>query len=194
MEVRIVIENERQRAGAPLIRACVDGDRPSMLGIVNAAAEAYRGAIPPDCWREPYMPADELASEIADGVDFAGYEVKGVLAGVMGMQTVRDVCLIRHAYVLPDLQGHGIGSELLEHLCRRIDRPILVGTWRAASWAIRFYERHGFAAVPDKDVASLLKSYWAVPARQIETSVVLSSPSWRPAQGGRLGGRDHFAG
>jgi GNAT superfamily N-acetyltransferase len=158
------------------IRPCRDDDRAAILAIVNAAAEAYRGVIPADRWHEPYMPWDELGSEIAAGVAFWGYEEDGRLAGVMGFQSVRDVDLIRHAYVLPSSQRRGIGGALLGHLRQLSTRPILVGTWEAADWAIRFYQRHGFELVAPARKAVLLKAYWNVPDRQIEVSVVLASP------------------
>jgi GNAT superfamily N-acetyltransferase len=155
------------------IRLCGDDERAAILAIVNSAAEAYRGVIPADRWREPYMPADELDGEIAAGVAFWGYEADGELVGVMGIQRVRDVDLIRHAYVLPAGQRRGVGSALLERLTRSIERPMLVGTWAAADWAIRFYRRHGFEQVSPARKTELLKSYWSIPERQIETSVVL---------------------
>jgi GNAT superfamily N-acetyltransferase len=144
-----------------------------MLAIVNAAAEAYRGVIPADRWHEPYMPREELDAEIAAGVEFWGYEDGGGLVGVMGIQPVRDVDLIRHAYVVPGSQRGGIGGALLEHLMDGRARRVLVGTWAAAEWAIRFYERHGFACVGRERTAALLREYWTIPERQIETSVVL---------------------
>jgi GNAT superfamily N-acetyltransferase len=158
------------------IRPCRDDDRAAILAIVNAAAEAYRDVIPADRWHEPYMPWDELGSEIAAGVAFWGYEEDGRLAGVMGFQSVRDVDLIRHAYVLPSSQRRGIGGALLGHLRQLSTRPILVGTWEASDWAIRFYRRHGFELVAPARKAVLLKAYWNVPDRQIEVSVVLASP------------------
>jgi GNAT superfamily N-acetyltransferase len=158
------------------IRPCRDNDREAILAIVNAAAEAYRDVIPADRWHEPYMPWDELDSEIAAGVAFWGYEEDGRLAGVMGFQSVRDVDLIRHAYVLPSSQRRGIGGALLGHLRQLRTRPILVGTWEAADWAIRFYRRHGFELVAPARKAVLLKAYWNIPDRQIEVSVVLASP------------------
>jgi GNAT superfamily N-acetyltransferase len=157
----------------PSIRHCRDDERQAILAIVNAAAEAYRGVIPADRWHEPYMPAEELAGEIDSGVEFWGYEVDGALVGIMGMQRVRDVDLIRHAYVSPESQRRGVGGALLEHLTRRIERPVLVGTWAAADWAIRFYGRHGFEQVSPERKNELLGTYWAIPERQIETSVVL---------------------
>ena len=163
----------------PTIRPCRDDERPAILEIVNAAAERYRGVIPADRWHEPYMPAEELDAEIAAGVEFWGW-ADGDLAGVMGIQPVRDVVLIRHAYVEPSRQGSGIGGALLEHLKRSAAGPLLVGTWAAAGWAIRFYQRHGFELVtPDERKAELLRTYWTIPERQIETSVVLTSPPAR---------------
>lgn len=158
------------------IRRCRADENGRMLEIVNAAAEAYRGVIPADCWHEPYMSLPELEREIASGVVFWGDESDGQLVGIMGIQQVRDVDLIRHAYVLPGRQGGGVGGRLLEHLRRTATRPILVGTWSDAVWAIRFYERHGFALVPPARKDSLLQAYWTITPRQIETSVVLASP------------------
>jgi GNAT superfamily N-acetyltransferase len=162
--------------GPMSIRPCRDGDRDAILAIVNEAAEAYRGVIPADRWREPYMPGDELDEEIAAGVVFWGYETDGELVGVMGVQDVGELDLIRHAYVSPALQGRGIGSRLLEHLTGPATRRMLVGTWAAARWAIRFYRRHGFVSVPPDRTAELLRTYWNIPERQIETSVVLAKP------------------
>jgi GNAT superfamily N-acetyltransferase len=155
------------------IRFCRDDERAAILAIVNAAAEVYRGVIPDDCWHEPYMPAHELDSEIAAGVRFWGFESEGALIGVMGIQPVQDVDLIRHAYVLPADQRGGVGSALLRHLCGLTSRRILIGTWAAAEWAIRFYIRHGFELTTPERKNALLKTYWTVPERQIETSVVL---------------------
>lgn len=158
------------------IRPCRDDERATILAIVNAAAAAYRGVIPAESWHEPYMPPDELDREIAKGVAFWGYEEDGRLVGVMGLQPVRDVDLIRHAYVQPSHQRHGIGGMLLRHLQASSTRRMLVGTWSAAVWAIRFYERHGFALVPRPQAMALLAAYWTIPARQAETSVVLANP------------------
>lgn len=163
------------------IRPCRHDEHATMLAIINAAAEAYRGVIPSDCWHEPYMTRAQLENEIAAGVTFSGYEARGQLIGVMGIQQVRDVDLIRHAYVLPGNQGRGIGSSLLAHLRSTTTRRILIGTWAAAEWAIRFYRSHGFELVSPADKASLLKTYWTIPERQIETSVVLAHPPLRPA-------------
>jgi GNAT superfamily N-acetyltransferase len=159
-----------------LIRPCRDDELGEIAAIVNAAAETYRGVIPADRWREPYMPMDELEGEIAAGVAFWGYEADGALAGIMGVQPVRDVDLIRHAYVAPGSQRRGVGGALLAHLTARSSRPILVGTWATAEWAIDFYRRHGFELVSREDTARLLKAYWTIPDRQIETSVVLAKP------------------
>jgi len=158
------------------IRECLDHDFSAILAIVNAAAEAYRGVIPPDCWHDPYMSGDELRAELAAGVAFSGYEADGGLRGVMGLQTVRDVDLIRHAYVLPDGQRRGIGGALLQQVRRQSTQRMLVGTWTAATWAIDFYQRHGFVLLAPAAKAKLLKTYWTIPMRQIETSVVLASP------------------
>jgi GNAT superfamily N-acetyltransferase len=157
------------------IRPCRADERPRVLAIVNAAAEAYRGVIPEDRFREPYMGAAELADEISAGVTFWGRETGGALVGVMGIQPVGDVELIRHAYVLPGDQGRGVGRDLVVHLRGLSDRRMLVGTWAAADWAIRFYRRNGFEPVPPARKAELLRAYWTIPERQIETSVVLES-------------------
>ena len=159
------------------IRLCNDHERTAVLAIVNAAAEAYRAVIPADRWHEPYMPREELDGEIAAGVVFWGHEQDGRLVGVMGFQSVRDVDLIRHAYVLPESQGRGIGGALLRHLRGLSTRPMLVGTWAAADWAVRFYERHGFRLASPANKTVLLKTYWSIPDRQIETSVVLANPA-----------------
>jgi GNAT superfamily N-acetyltransferase len=161
------------------IRRCRDDERPAIVAIVNAAAEAYRGVIPADRWHEPYMPARELDEEIASGVVFWGCEIDGELVGIMGVQPVGDVDLIRHAYVSPDHQGQGVGGALLEQLASSATRPMLVGTWAAADWAIRFYRRHGFEQVSPERKDELLRRYWTIPDRQIETSVVLASPQLR---------------
>src|ERR1700722_12819012 len=156
-----------------MIRACDDRDRAAILEIINAAALAYRGVIPADRWHEPYMSAAEFDAELAAGVRFHAEEADGQLRGVMGIQDVGDVELIRHAYVVPDAQGRGIGGALLEYLMRDSAGPVLVGTWAAAQWAIAFYLGHGFAQVSDREKTRLLRQYWTVPERQIETSVVL---------------------
>jgi GNAT superfamily N-acetyltransferase len=155
------------------IRPCREDERATVLAIVNDAAEAYRGVIPADCWQEPYMQAAELDREIDVGVVFWGYEDDGELVGVMGVQDVGDVDLIRHAYVLPGRQRGGIGGVLLERIVGWTGRRILVGTWAAAEWAIDFYRRHGFELVTPERTADLLRTHWSIPDRQIETSVVL---------------------
>ncbi|MGA9451871.1 MAG: GNAT family N-acetyltransferase [Verrucomicrobiia bacterium] len=156
-----------------MIRPCTDFDIPNIFAIVNDAARAYQGVIPSDRWHEPYMPMEELKEEIADGVKFWGVEENGQLVGVMGMQPVKDVTLIRHAYVRTNMRKQGIGGKLLAHLLGQMHGKILVGTWKAADWAVRFYEKHGFQLVSEADKDRLLKTYWNIPGRQIETSVVL---------------------
>jgi len=161
-----------------VIRPCREADFATVLAIINSAARAYRGVIPTDCWHEPYMSGEELRREIGAGVAFYCYEARdGSLVGVMGIQPVRDVWLIRHAYVLPESQRQGVGASLLEHLLGTTGgRRVLVGTWAAADWAINFYRRHGFELVTSELKARLLQTYWTVPVRQIETSVVLVNP------------------
>jgi GNAT superfamily N-acetyltransferase len=158
------------------IRRCSDGEREAIFAIVNAAAEAYRGVIPADRWHEPYMPMSELDGEIAAGVEFWGYEEDGELLGIMGIQPLGEVDLIRHAYVLPSSQGKGVGGALIAHLLSSASRPMLVGTWASAEWAIRFYRGHGFEQVSPERKDELLRTYWDIPERQIETSVVLANP------------------
>jgi GNAT superfamily N-acetyltransferase len=160
-----------------MIRCCSESDFEAIYQIVNDAAIAYKGIIPADRWKEPYMPRAELRHEIDAGVRFWGVEDGGQLAGVMGIQDVLDVTLIRHAYVRSALRGRGIGGRLLEHLVTLTDRPLLVGTWAAATWAIRFYERRGFRLVSAEEKDRLLRRYWSIPERQIETSVVMARRS-----------------
>ncbi|MCY4502320.1 MAG: GNAT family N-acetyltransferase [Alphaproteobacteria bacterium] len=168
-----------------MIRRCKADDFDRILAIINDAAQAYRGIIPDDRWKDPYMPAGELADEIAAGIEFDGYEAEGAgLVGVMGIQPIEDVTLIRHAYVATGHQRSGIGTALLDGLRRRQDRPVLIGTWAAAAWAIAFYRRHGFEAVPAAEKSRLLRRYWTVPERQIETSVVLADARWRARAAG----------
>lgn len=167
-----------------MIRRCSPDDSDTIFTVINVAAEAYRGVIPADRWHEPYMPREELRTEIEAGVVFWGYEDADKLVSVMGIQDVgsdtsKDVTLIRHAYVVPDRQGQGIGGKLLEHLRQQTDRPLLIGTWAAATWAIRFYEKHGFRMVTPDEKDRLLRTYWSIPERQIETSVVLADHTWR---------------
>ena len=157
-----------------MIRRCDSGEAASILSIINTAAEAYRGVIPDDCFHDPYMTPRQLQADVAAGVTFWGYESDGQLLGVMGLQQVSDVELIRHAYVSPSSQGRGVGSALLTHLQSLATRPMLVGTWAHAIWAIGFYERHGFVLVPRQGTPSVLRKYWTISERQIETSVVLT--------------------
>ena len=161
-----------------MIRTCDDTDFETIYEIINDGAEAYKGVIPADRLKEPYMDRDELRHEIEAGVEFWGYEEAGELLGVMGIQQVLDVTLIRHAYVRTDRQKKGIGGKLLLHLRTMTSRPILIGTWADASWAIRFYEKHGFRVVTVEEKNRLLKKYWSIPDRQIETSVVLAEEDW----------------
>lgn len=148
---------------------------PEAIGaVINDAARAYRGVIPADRWHEPYMSAEELRAELAAAVKFVCFRRDGRIVGVMGLQPVGDVALIRHAYTLTAEQGSGIGSRLLEHLRSRTERPLLVGTWKAATWAVRFYERRGFRLVGEAEKERLLRRYWTIPERQIEESVVLA--------------------
>ena len=158
-------------------------DFEAILAIVNDAARAYRGVIPNDRWHDPYMPADELTKEIADGVVFWVAEDEGRLLGVMGIQDKGDVALVRHAYVATTLQRKGVGTRLLHHVEGLADKPLLIGTWADAAWAIEFYRRNGFAVVPATDKDRLLRRYWSIPVRQIETSVVLADGRWIRARG-----------
>jgi GNAT superfamily N-acetyltransferase len=145
----------------------------SIFEIINDSAIAYKGHIPTDCWHEPYMSRDHLQGEIDAGVVFWGYVDDGRLLGVMGMQDVKDLTLFRHAYVRTESRSKGIGSELIAHLLEHALRPVLIGTWKAATWAIRFYEHHGFHLVDEGTKKMLLKTYWTIPGRQVDTSVVL---------------------
>jgi N-acetylglutamate synthase-like GNAT family acetyltransferase len=161
-----------------LIRQSSDEDFDAILAIINDAAGAYRGVIPEDRWHEPYMPADALVKEIADGVVFWVAEQDGRVSAAMGMQDKGDVALVRHAYVSPAAQRGGLGTALLHHVAELTDKPILIGTWAAASWAIEFYKRNGFTVVPNAEKDRLLQTYWSIPARQVETSVVLADGRW----------------
>jgi N-acetylglutamate synthase-like GNAT family acetyltransferase len=156
-----------------LIRRSIEADFSAILGIINDAANAYRGVLPADRWHEPYMPAEALEREIADGVVFWVAEEQGTVAGVMGIQDRGDVALVRHAYVASTTQRSGVGTLLLRHVEQLTAKPILIGTWAAASWAIDFYRRNGFDTVPNGEKDDLLRTYWSIPQRQIETSVVL---------------------
>ena len=167
-----------------MIRRCDDRDFELIRAIINDGAQAYKGIIPADRWTEPYMSAGKLRHEIDEGVVFWGYEQTGSIAGVMGIQSVKDVTLIRHAYVRTSSQNRGIGGQLLSHLLGLANGPVLIGTWVDAVWAIRFYEKHDFRLVNRQQKDRLLKQYWTVPERQIETSVVLADPKWRQIQTG----------
>jgi len=168
-----------------LIRKSRKEDFEAILAIVNDAARAYRGVIPDDRWHEPYMATEELAKEIADGVVFWVAEDDAGLVGVMGMQDKGDVALVRHAYVTTKLQKKGVGTRLLRHVEGLANKAVLVGTWASASWAIDFYRRNGYTVLPDGEKDRLLRAYWSIPARQIETSVVLADRRWMagPAKG-----------
>ena len=171
--------------GIRLLTFANKDDFKSVLEIINDAAQAYKGVIPPDCWHHPYMPETELRQAIAHGVEFWGIEHEGQLAGVMGLQRVKDVALIRHAYVRTACRNMGLGGRLLRYLPSLIQLPCLVGTWAAATWAVTFYENHGFRLVtPQQEKDDLLTKYWKVPPRQIETSVVLADERWFSARGG----------
>jgi GNAT superfamily N-acetyltransferase len=165
-----------------MIRRCDPRDFEPIWAIINDGAQAYKGIIPADRWTEPYMSREKLQHEIDDGVVFWGYEDAGTLVAVMGIQQVQDVTLIRHAYVRTTSQKQGIGALLLSHLRKMATTPVLIGTWADAAWAIRFYERYGFQVVAPGEKHRLLKKYWTVPDRQIETSVVLADPKWQDIQ------------
>jgi GNAT superfamily N-acetyltransferase len=169
--VRLSVEGEM------MIRKCTEDDFKSIHSIVNDGAQAYRGVIPDDRWREPYMSEDELRHEMSDGVVFWGYE-EDQLVGVMGIQNVKDVTLIRHAYIRTTKQRYGIGGKLLSNLMQMTQKPVLIGTWADAFWAILFYEKYGFRTVTHEEKNRLLKIYWSIPERQIETSVVLADRRW----------------
>jgi N-acetylglutamate synthase-like GNAT family acetyltransferase len=161
-----------------MIRGCDEQDFDSIWVIINDGAQVYRGVIPEDRWTDPYMSRAKLQHEINEGVVFWGYQDNGTLAGVMGLQQKQDVTLIRHAYVRSDSQRLGIGSRLLAHLRELTNDPVLIGTWADAIWAIHFYQRHGFRMVSSEDKDRLLKKYWNIPDRQVETSVVLADATW----------------
>lgn len=161
-----------------MIRQCTHQDFETMLSIINDAANAYRGIIPVDCWKEPYMPRKELQEEIDDKVVFYGYMIGSEMIGLMGIQDKGTVTLMRHAYVRTHRHRQGIGSQLLVYLQQRTTKPILIGTWADAGWAIRFYEKHGYRRVTAAEKDRLLKTYWSIPSRQVETSVVLADRRW----------------
>lgn len=168
-----------------MIRENREDELGAMLAIINAAAQAYKGVIPADRWHEPYMPRDELVQEIAAGIRFWVAEENGRMTGVMGIQDKREVALVRHAYVAPSEQRKGVGARLLKHVQGLADKPILIGTWRDATWAIDFYRRNGFTLVSDRDKDALLRRFWSIPVRQIETSVVLADRRWLRREGPR---------
>jgi GNAT superfamily N-acetyltransferase len=161
------------------IQRCADSDFDTMYEIINDAAGAYRGIIPEDCWHEPYMSRMELQKEIDDGVVFWGNWTDGRLTGIMGIQDKGDVTLIRHAYVRTAMKSIGIGTLLLKHLETMADKPILMGTWSAASWAVAFYRKNGYRLVTEEEKNRLLRTYWSISERQVETSVVLADKSWK---------------
>lgn len=161
-----------------MIRQCDSTDFETLYSIINDAAEAYRRVIPRDCWNEPYMSREYLRREMDAGVVFWGVEDSGQIVGVMGIQDVQDVTLIRHAYVRTSLRNRGFGGTLITVLYDKTNRPVLVGTWASAAWAVRFYEKHGFRLVSPEEKDRLLKQYWSIPDRQVETSVVLADQRW----------------
>jgi len=172
--------------GEVMIRQCTYNDFETLYAIINDSARAYKGVIPADCWREPYMSREYLRHELDAGVMFWGCERDGEIVGVMGIQDVQDVTLIRHAYVNEAFRGRGIGGTLIAHLKTLATRPTLVGTWAAAVWAIRFYEKHGFRLVSKDEKDRLLRTYWSIPERQTETSVVLADRRWFESCSGPL--------
>lgn len=161
-----------------MIRKCSESDFKNIYEIINESSRVYKGVIPSDLWKEPYMSEKELQHEIESGVNFWAYEKNNKIVGVMGIQNIKDVTLIRHAYVLSEERRKGIGSKLLNFLRNQTDRPILIGTWRDATWAINFYKKHGFRMVEKEEKDRLLNKYWSIPQRQIETSVVLADEKW----------------
>lgn len=169
---------EKRNGKVGMIRRSDDRDLERIWAVINDGAGAYRGVIPQDRWMEPYMPMDQLLHEIESGVRFYCFEQQGVIEGIMGLQQVQDVTLVRHAYISTTHQKQGIGGRLLAHLRDLTREPVLIGTWADATWAIRFYEKHGFRAVGSWQKDSLLRRYWVIPERQIETSVVLADSTW----------------
>ena len=168
-----------------MIRNGTDEDFEEIFNIINDAAVAYKGVIPPDRWHEPYMSREELRAQIEDGVRFSCYVDDDEILGVMGIQDKADVELIRHAYVRTKQRNKGIGTFLLQELIKDANKPILIGTWKAAEWAISFYEKHGFRLVEEEEKNRLLKKYWSIPDRQAETSVVLAGGNYKGSNGGR---------
>ena len=162
-----------------MIRPCTAADFDEILAIINDGAQAYKGVIPADRWSEPYMSREKLQHELDAGVVFSGYQLENALIAVMGIQPVKDVTLIRHAYVRTANRNSGIGAQLLAHLRSFASTPILIGTWADATWATAFYQKHGFQPVSYAEKTRLLRTYWSVPDRQIETSIVLADDRWR---------------
>ena len=162
-----------------MIFKCEQTDFEEICEIINDAAVAYKDVIPADRWHEPYMPEEELKTQIEQGVQFWCYKENGEMMGVMGIQDKGDVTLIRHAYVRSVYRNKGIGSKLLAHLAAISTTPVLIGTWADAIWAIKFYEKHGFHLLSKSETEALLHKYWTIPARQVETSVVLASSNWQ---------------
>ena len=165
------------------VRSARLDDFESILAVINDAAQAYRGIIPSDCWHDPYMSADDLKSEIEKNVVFWALENQGRLLAVMGIQDKGDVALVRHAYTATEMQGRGLGTTLLHHLESLTAKPMLIGTWATASWAIEFYCRNKYRVVSDREKNILLRKYWSIPDRQIETSVVLADIRWNGVGG-----------
>ena len=161
-----------------MIRKCAEADFEAIYEIINDSADAYRGVIPADRWHEPSMSREQLKREINEGVQFWGFEEDRTLAGVMGIQDKGDVTLIRHAYVRSRMRNCGIGSWLLRFLESATEKPILIGTWANATWAVAFYQKHGYRLVSTEEKNQLLRKYWHIPERQVETSVVLSGKKW----------------
>lgn len=166
-------------AGERMIRNATLEDFDQIYNVINDAAIAYKGIIPEDRWHEPYMTKDELKTQIDDGVRFSCYIDDKAIIGVIGIQDKKDVDLIRHAYVITNQRKKGIGTKLIQELIKNGEKPILIGTWKAASWAVSFYEKHGFSLVPEEEKNVLLRKYWNIPARQVETSVVLVDQRYR---------------
>ena len=162
-----------------MIRPCAHSDFESIWEIINDGAQAYKGIIPADRWREPYMPKAALQHEIADGIEFWGVDSDEGLVGVMGIQDKGEVHLIRHAYVKTARRRQGIGAQLLEFLESRSTKPILIGTWADAAWALSFYQKHGYRLLDTEEKNALLKKFWSIPDRQVETSVVLANAKWK---------------
>ncbi len=161
-----------------MIRRCLDNEFDTIYEIINDGAKAYKGVIPDDQWHEPYMSKSVLQQQIKEGVDFWGFDKNGTLCGVMGIQQLGDVTLIRHAYVCTSEQRRGIGGQLLELLREQSDKPFLIGMWMEATWAIEFYKKHGFQRIPKDRISGLLEKYWTISKRQVETSTVLADDKW----------------